>query len=167
MFELEINRVNQCYGCGSLFCLQGIDYYFVAQSVHVTEQVIHICSREILKRAGPPCIGTICFALHSGVQQGLMNVNKWLVGNHTIFQKGIHFWRISFWFLVDCNASSMTGSNVPTYSQGCNYCLVAREYRKMPKISPGAYIFQRLFLGGLYSKGLIYGGKFAFQNQVG
>lgn len=86
MFELEINRVNQCYGCESLFCLQGIDYYFVAQSDHVTEQVIHICSREILIRAGPPCIGTICFALHSRVQQGLMNVNKRLVGNHTILQ---------------------------------------------------------------------------------
>ena len=43
-------------------------------------------SREILIRAGPPCIGTICFALHSRVQQGLMNVNKRLVGNHTILQ---------------------------------------------------------------------------------
>lgn len=76
MFELEIKRVNQCFGCGCLFCLQGIDYYFVAQSVHVTEQVIHICSTEISIRAGPLCIGTICFALHSRVQQGLMNVNK-------------------------------------------------------------------------------------------
>ena len=42
-------------------------------------------------------------------------------------------------------------------------------YRKIPKISPGAYIFQRpflrgLFLESLYSEGLIYGGKFAFQN---
>lgn len=73
MFELEIKRVNQCFGCGCLFCLQGIDYYFVAQSVHVTEQVIHT---EISIRAGPLCIGTICFALHSRVQQGLMNVNK-------------------------------------------------------------------------------------------
>ena len=33
------------------------------------------------------------------------------------------------------------------------------SYRKIPKISPGAYIFQRLFLRGLYSEGLIYGGK--------
>ena len=29
-------------------------------------------------------------------------------------------------------------------------------YRKIPKISPGAYIFQRPFLRGLYSEGLIY-----------
>ena len=38
------------------------------------------------------------------------------------------------------------------------------EYRKIKKIRPGAYIFQRpflkgLFLEGLYSQGLIYGGK--------
>ena len=46
------------------------------------------------------------------------------------------------------------------------------KYRKIPKIIPGAYIFQRpflrgLFLGGLYSERLIYGGKFAFQNRLG
>ena len=41
------------------------------------------------------------------------------------------------------------------------------EYRKIPKISPGTYIFQRPFLGGLYLEGLIYGGKFAFQNRLG
>ena len=45
-------------------------------------------------------------------------------------------------------------------------------YHKIPKINPGAPIFQRLFLGayfwrGLYSEGLIYGGKFAFQNRLG
>ena len=45
-------------------------------------------------------------------------------------------------------------------------------YRKIPKISPGAYIFQGaflrgLFLGGLYLERLIFGGKFAFQNRLG
>ena len=39
-------------------------------------------------------------------------------------------------------------------------------YRKIPKISPGANIFQRPFLRGLYSEGLIYGEKFAFQNRL-
>ena len=36
-------------------------------------------------------------------------------------------------------------------------------------MSPRAYIFQRPFLRGLYSEGLIiiYGGKFAFQNLLG
>ena len=48
--------------------------------------------------------------------------------------------------------------------------LVKSIYRKIPKISPGAYIFQRpflrgLFLEGLYSEGLIYVGEFAFQNR--
>ena len=40
------------------------------------------------------------------------------------------------------------------------------------KISPGAYIFLRpflrgLFLEGVYLKGIIYGGKFVFQNRLG
>ena len=42
-----------------------------------------------------------------------------------------------------------------------------KKYRKIPKISPGAYLFQRPFLRGLFLEGLIYGGKFAFQNQLG
>ena len=41
------------------------------------------------------------------------------------------------------------------------------HYCKIPKISPGAYIFQRPFLRGLYSEGLMYEGKFAFQNRLG
>ena len=40
-------------------------------------------------------------------------------------------------------------------------------YHKIPKISPGAYIFQRPFLRGLFLEGLIYGGKFAFQTRLG
>ena len=40
-------------------------------------------------------------------------------------------------------------------------------YRKIPKISPEAYIFQRPFLRGLYLEGLIYGWEFAFQNRLG
>ena len=43
---------------------------------------------------------------------------------------------------------------------------IEREIRK--RIStPGAYTFQRPFLRGLYSEGLIYAGKFAFQNRLG
>ena len=30
------------------------------------------------------------------------------------------------------------------------------EYRKIPKISPGAYIFQRPFLRGLFLEGLVF-----------
>ena len=41
-------------------------------------------------------------------------------------------------------------------------------YRKIPKISPRAYIFERPFLRGLYSEGLRERGKgkFAFQNRL-
>ena len=41
------------------------------------------------------------------------------------------------------------------------------RYRKIQKISPEAYIFQRpfSFLRGLYSEGM-YGGKFAFQSRL-
>ena len=37
------------------------------------------------------------------------------------------------------------------------------KYRKIPKISPGAYIFQRSFLRGLFLEGLVYGGKLLFK----
>ena len=35
-----------------------------------------------------------------------------------------------------------------------------RKYRKIPKISLGAYVFQRLFLRGLFIEGLIFGGAY-------
>ena len=46
------------------------------------------------------------------------------------------------------------------------------EYRKISKISPRAYIFQRPFLRGLFLEGLIFGGaylrgKSTFQNRLG
>ena len=34
------------------------------------------------------------------------------------------------------------------------------KYRKIPEISPGAYIFQRPFLTGLFLEGLIFGGAY-------
>ena len=41
------------------------------------------------------------------------------------------------------------------------------NYRKIPKVSLGAYIFHRPFLRGLFWGGLIYGRKFASQNRLG
>ena len=41
------------------------------------------------------------------------------------------------------------------------------KFDKIPKVSPRAYIFQRPFLRGLFLEGLIYGGKFVFQNRLG
>ena len=37
------------------------------------------------------------------------------------------------------------------------------KYRKIPKISPGACIFQRLFLRGLFLEGLIFGGAYLWR----
>ena len=37
---------------------------------------------------------------------------------------------------------------------------MVEKYRKIPKISPGAYIFQRPFLRGLILEGLIFGGAY-------
>ena len=42
-----------------------------------------------------------------------------------------------------------------------------KKYRKIPKISPGGYIFQRPLLMGSFLEGLMYGGKFAFRNRLG
>ena len=36
-------------------------------------------------------------------------------------------------------------------------------YRKIPKISPGAYIFQTPFLRGLFFEGLIFGGAYIWR----
>ena len=41
------------------------------------------------------------------------------------------------------------------------------NYRKILKISQGAYIFQRPFLRGLVLEGLMYWGKIAFRNWLG
>ena len=49
----------------------------------------------------------------------------------------------------------------------CDKICYLPTYRKLPKISPGAYVFQRPFLRGLFLEGLIYGGRFAFQNRSG
>ena len=38
-----------------------------------------------------------------------------------------------------------------------------RRYRKILKISPGAYIFQRPFLRGLFLEGLIFGGAYLWR----
>ena len=44
--------------------------------------------------------------------------------------------------------------------------LYQTKYRKIPKIRPDAYICQRSFLRGSFLEGLMYGRKFAFQNQL-
>ena len=48
-----------------------------------------------------------------------------------------------------------------------HFITISLQINKIPKISPGAYIFQRPFLRGSFLEGLMYGGKFAFQNRLG
>ena len=41
--------------------------------------------------------------------------------------------------------------------------LIKNRYRKIPKINPGAYIFQRPFLRGLFLEGLIFRGAYLWR----
>ena len=56
----------------------------------------------------------------------------------------------------------MTGSTnlPPNIQRSVNFRNFAKLYRKIPKISLRAYIFQRSFLRGLYLEGLIFGGTY-------
>ena len=45
-------------------------------------------------------------------------------------------------------------------SSSMSTSLTHNKYRKIPKISPGAYIFQRPFLRGLFLEGLVFGGAY-------
>ena len=42
----------------------------------------------------------------------------------------------------------------------CQKQPTALKYRKIPQISPGAYIFQKPFLRDLFLEGLIFGGAY-------
>ena len=61
-----------------------------------------------------------------------------------------------------CQVPLPDGLDSPSYRK-----VLIGKYRKIPKISPGAYIFQRSFSRGLFLEGLIFGGKFAFPNRLG
>ena len=51
--------------------------------------------------------------------------------------------------------------------------MISLKYRKIPKISPGAYVFSKALFGGLIfggayiRRGLCTEGNFAFQNRLG
>ena len=54
------------------------------------------------------------------------------------------------------------------YIAVCRYeisLLVLKKYRKIPKISPGACIFQRPFLRGLFLEGHIFGGAYLWRES--
>ena len=65
--------------------------------------------------------------------------------------------------IIDCSNSFFSFLLlVPHYE--CFMNVKAQKHCKILKISPRAYIFQWPFIRGLYSKGLIYSGKFALPN---
>ena len=64
-------------------------------------------------------------------------------------------------------SSDHNGANISHQFAPTGSIIVISRYRKIPKISAGAYIFQRPFLRGLFLEGRIYGGKLAFQNRLG
>ena len=47
-----------------------------------------------------------------------------------------------------------------TYLLQISILFFYQKYRKIPKISPRAYIFQRPFLRGLFLEGLTFGGAY-------
>ena len=82
-----------------------------------------------------------------------------------------------FWLVSSAGRSTINGKHhSPTVSYCEHFCSAISSlsqfyfsliYRKIPKIRPGGYIFQRPFLKSLFLEGLIYGEKFAFQNRLG
>ena len=75
--------------------------------------------------------------------------------NKLLFGTNFMYWKTK-WFRTSL------GCMILLITQRAINSLVSRKkYRKVPKISPGAYIFERAFLRGLYLEGLMYGGKFA------
>ena len=73
---------------------------------------------------------------------------------------------IKCWFVFIPSVANMTQKNstyhkspIPIFSTVYNY-YITTQYRKIPRISPWAYIFQRPFLRGLFLEGLIFGGAY-------
>ena len=102
---------------------------------------------------------------------GLDNARKVTIENRPLYRYGGHIELNRF---KEYYGIPRGHEHDPLYSLSIKnmvlYCIFLGKkaiYRNIPKISPGAYTFQRPFLRGLYSEGLFYGGKFAFQNRLG
>ena len=74
----------------------------------------------------------------------------------------------SLYFVPSPTHPAHNVSNGPTLNEvGVGKTIACIGYSKIPKISPGANIFQRPFLRGLFLEGFMYEGKFTFQNRSG
>ena len=54
-------------------------------------------------------------------------------------------------------------SNEERYISNQFACYVSVDYRKISKMCPRAYIFQRPFLRGLFLEGLVFGGAYLWR----
>ena len=103
---------------------------------------------------------------------GLDIARKVTIENRIFYRYGGHIELIRF---KEYYGIPRGHEHYPLYSHSIKnmvlYCIFLGKkaiYRNIPKIRPGAYIFQRAFLRGLFFlEGRIYGGKFAFQNRLG
>ena len=70
-----------------------------------------------------------------------------------------------FLFFFKCEGTIITPLQVTGTINHCTHMAAQPNitYRKIPKISPGAYIFQRAFLRGLFLEGLIFGGAYLWR----
>ena len=101
---------------------------------------------------------SLCFKLF--IQPKTTTTRTWPINDHTVFSK----FNASGRRLIQTRSC---GPSVCPIKSAVSLLVIWITYRKIPKISPGTYIFQRPFLRGLFLEGLIYGGKVAFQNRLG
>ena len=66
----------------------------------------------------------------------------------------------AFYKLARKNRSPWTSQNVAILTEKKRQFIPFQKYRKIPKISPRAYIFQKPFLRGLFLEELIFGGAY-------
>ena len=101
---------------------------------------MHPCYRllelQVLLQAGQPVF--LAFCCNQGSHQSLLLLMILALAAHQSFHTQLHI--------------------LKSYTQ--HFFSISFTYRKIPKISPGAYIFQRPFLRGLFLEGLIFGGAY-------
>ena len=71
-------------------------------------------------------------------------------------------WRQCLFYALSAYLSKLGGFSINHSME-----LEIWAYRKIPKISPGLIFFKGPFWGAYSLEGLMYGGKFAFENRLG
>ena len=102
--------------------------------------LVHLCYRllelQVLLQAGQPVF--LAFCCNQGNHQSLLLLMILALAAHQSFHTQLHI--------------------LKSYTQ--HFFSISFTYRKIPKISPGAYIFQRPFMRGSFLEGLIFRGAY-------